>query len=161
MATNKILIIYFSVKILRSFLWFAQKNCCTHQACSKTAIKMTFFNDWYVLYCHTYLNTTNYCWKTAEQKLFRTDRHWETVRLYQLFVASCNWESINYLWDWALLIVFGRSPKCQVQSTALGQLGKLRLEISWWKIEAMKNLKRQNWPADCNLSNTASNKIQS
>ncbi len=80
---------------------------------------------------------------------------WETVRLYQLCVASRKWDSINYLWDWALLLVFGRWPKCQVQPTALGQLGKLWLEISSWKIKVMKNLKQQNWSVDCDLSKTA------
>ena len=100
-------------------------------------------------------NTTNYCWKTAGTKPFLDRPPWETVHLYQLRVASRKWDSINYSWDWALLLVFVRWPKCQVQPTALGQLGKVRLKISWWKLEVMKNLKRQNWSVDCHLSKTA------
>ncbi len=52
------------------------------------------------------------------------------LRLYQSCVASRKWDSINYLWDWPLLLAFVRWAKCQVQLTALGQLGKLWLEIS-------------------------------
>jgi hypothetical protein len=29
---------------------------------------MTVFNDHYLLYCHIYLNMTNYCWKMAGTK---------------------------------------------------------------------------------------------
>ncbi len=116
---------------------------------------MTIFNDHYVLNCHTFLNTTNYCWKMAGTKTVPDRPSWETVRLYQLCVASCTWDSINYLWDWALLLVFVRWPKCQVQLTALGRLGNLQLEITWWKIGVMKNLKQQNWSVGCNLSKTA------
>jgi hypothetical protein len=105
-------------------------------------------------------NTTNYCWKTAGTKVFLDRPPWETVRLYQLCVASHKWESINYLWDWALLLVFVRWPKCQVQPTALGRLGKAQLEISWWKLGVMKNLKRQNWSVDWDLSKTALKKRQ-
>ncbi len=107
---------------------------------SRTAIKMTIINDRYVLYCHTYLNTTNYCWKMVWTKTVPDRPPWENVRLYQLCVASNKWDSINCLWDWAFLLAFVRWPKCQVQLTAIGQSGEYQLEISWWKIGVMKNL---------------------
>ncbi len=155
--TIKICILYFSIKI-RIFLWFAHKNCCTCQACSKTAIKMTIFNDCYVLNGHTFFSRTNYCWKMAGTKTLPDRPSLETVRLYQSCVASRTWDSINYLWDWALLLVLVRWPKCQVQLTALGWLRKVRLDISWWKIGTMKNRKQQNWSVGCNLSKTATKK---
>ncbi len=137
------------------FVWFAHKNCCTCRACSKTAIKMTIFNDHYVLYDHTILSMTNYYWKTAGTKTVPDRPSQETVHLYRLCVASCTWDSINYLWDWALLLVFVSWPKCQVQLMALGWLGKLWIEIIWWKFGVMKNLKQQNWSVGCNLSKSA------
>ncbi len=116
---------------------------------------MTIFNDCYVLYCHTFLNTTNYCLKMVGTKTVPERPSWETVHLYKLFVASRMWDSINYSWDWTLLLVFVRWPKCQVQLTALGRLGKLWLEISWWTNEVLNNLKQKNWSVGCNLSKTA------
>ncbi len=42
--------------------------------------------------------------------------------------GSGKWDSINCLWDWPLLLVFVRWPKCQVQLMAPGQKGKLRYD---------------------------------
>ncbi len=95
--------------------------------------KNDHFNGRYVLYCHIYLTTTNYCRKTVGTKTVLDRPPWETVRLYQSCVASRTWDSINYLWDWPLMVAFARWPKCQVQLTALGQVGKLRLEIRYIK----------------------------
>ncbi len=79
------------------------------------------------------VNTTHYCWKTTGTKIVLDRPPWETAGLYQLCVASCKWDSINYLWDWALLIVFVWWPKCQVQLTAYGSW-PIRKVTTWNKL---------------------------
>jgi hypothetical protein len=55
---------------------------------------MTIFNDPYVLYCHTYLNKTNYCWKTVGMKTILdrpyicTNRVWHLVSGAQLIIRG-------------------------------------------------------------------------
>ncbi len=118
-----------SLSTLGIFVWFAHQNSCTRQAYSKTEIKMTIFYDRYVLYRHTTLTWP----ENVGNKTVLTDRPPERLYVRTLVPIVCGshkWDSINYSWDWPLLLVFVRWPKCQVQLTAPGQERKLWLDWS-------------------------------
>ena len=106
------------------FVPFPHQNCSACGACSKNAIKKWQL-EWQKLYLPTYaLLQHDSLWHhtTGTQLIICGTDHFCIVFVRPMMcVTSHDWDSINYLWDWPLLLAFVRQLKIQNQPSVPGK----------------------------------------